>query len=52
MLCCFIVFFDSNLARWCEQDLCPVATKQARGCYDPSAPELDVALVYDKLIQD
>lgn len=38
--------------RWCERDLCPVATKQARGCYDPSAPPLDAALVYDQPIQD
>ncbi|XP_019956419.1 acyl-CoA dehydrogenase family member 11-like [Paralichthys olivaceus] len=34
--------------RWCEQDLCPVATKQERGCYEPSAPPLDAALVYDR----
>uniref|UniRef100_H3DEP8 Uncharacterized protein n=1 Tax=Tetraodon nigroviridis TaxID=99883 RepID=H3DEP8_TETNG len=34
--------------RWCEQDLCPVAAKQARGCYDPSAPALDAALVYEQ----
>ncbi|XP_022610718.1 acyl-CoA dehydrogenase family member 11-like [Seriola dumerili] len=35
--------------RWCEQDLCPVVTKQAKGCYDPSTPPLDAALVYDRL---
>uniref|UniRef100_A0A7N6AFI2 Acyl-CoA dehydrogenase family, member 11 n=1 Tax=Anabas testudineus TaxID=64144 RepID=A0A7N6AFI2_ANATE len=33
--------------RWCEQDLCPVVTKQAKGCYDSSTPPLDTALVYD-----
>ncbi|XP_029294688.1 acyl-CoA dehydrogenase family member 11 [Cottoperca gobio] len=37
--------------RWCEHDLCPVATKQARGCYDLSTPPLDAALVYDGPIQ-
>lgn len=37
--------------RWCEQDLCPVVTKQARGCYDPSTPPLDAVLVYDRPIQ-
>ncbi|XP_008280252.1 uncharacterized protein LOC103357459 [Stegastes partitus] len=36
--------------RWCEQDMCPVATKQKRGCYDSSTPPLDAALVYDQLI--
>ncbi|KAE8292237.1 Acyl-CoA dehydrogenase family member 11 [Larimichthys crocea] len=38
--------------RWCEQDLCPVANKQARGCYDPNTPALDAALVYDRPTQD
>uniref|UniRef100_A0A3Q3FDQ9 Acyl-CoA dehydrogenase family member 11-like n=1 Tax=Labrus bergylta TaxID=56723 RepID=A0A3Q3FDQ9_9LABR len=38
--------------RWCEKDLCPVVTKQRRGCYDPNSPPLDAALVYDQLIQD
>ncbi|XP_011614079.2 acyl-CoA dehydrogenase family member 11-like [Takifugu rubripes] len=38
--------------RWCEQDLCPVVTRQARGCYDPSTPALDAALVYDQPTQD
>ena len=52
VLCCFIVLFDSNFVRWCEQDLCPVAAKQARGCYNHSAARLDAALVYDQLIQD
>ncbi|XP_035494933.2 acyl-CoA dehydrogenase family member 11-like [Scophthalmus maximus] len=37
--------------RWCEQDLCPVVSKQARGCYDPSAPPLDSALVCDRPTQ-
>ncbi|KAI3372879.1 hypothetical protein L3Q82_023332, partial [Scortum barcoo] len=36
--------------RWCEQDLCPVATNQARGCYDPTIPALDGALVFDRLV--
>lgn len=48
LYCCFY----PNCGRWCEQDLCPVVTKQARGCYDPSTPALDAALVYDQLIQD
>lgn len=34
--------------RWCEQDLCMVATKQARGCYDPNTPSCDTELVYDQ----
>lgn len=38
--------------RWCEQDLCPVATKQKQGCYDPGTPALDAALVYDQPNQD
>ncbi|XP_056273877.1 acyl-CoA dehydrogenase family member 11-like [Pseudoliparis swirei] len=37
--------------RWCEHDLCPVATKQARGCYDLRAAALDAALVYDRPVQ-
>uniref|UniRef100_A0A3Q3QQH4 Acyl-CoA dehydrogenase family, member 11 n=1 Tax=Monopterus albus TaxID=43700 RepID=A0A3Q3QQH4_MONAL len=37
--------------RWCEQDLCPVVSKQAIGCYDPSTPPLDTALVYDQPTQ-
>ncbi|XP_040051216.2 acyl-CoA dehydrogenase family member 11 [Gasterosteus aculeatus] len=37
--------------RWCEQDLCPVATKQERGCYDLSSASHDVELVYDRPIQ-
>lgn len=43
---------DSYAAlRWCEKDLCPVVTTQARGCYDPNTPPLDAALVYDQPIQ-
>lgn len=41
-----------SFIRWCEQDLCPVATKQKQGCYDPSTPALDAALVYDQPNQD
>ncbi|XP_072244110.1 acyl-CoA dehydrogenase family member 11-like isoform X2 [Leuresthes tenuis] len=37
--------------RWCEQDLCLVATKQHRGCYDSSAAPLDAALVYEQPTQ-
>ncbi|XP_034397273.1 acyl-CoA dehydrogenase family member 11-like isoform X1 [Cyclopterus lumpus] len=37
--------------RWCERDLCPVVTKQARGCYDLRTAALDAALVYDGPIQ-
>ncbi|KAM7391876.1 hypothetical protein PAMP_022526 [Pampus punctatissimus] len=37
--------------RWCEQDLCPVATTQTRGCYDLNTVPLDAALVYDQPIQ-
>lgn len=33
--------------RWCEQDLCPVSSKQRRGHYDSSTPPLDAALVFD-----
>ncbi|XP_029018305.1 acyl-CoA dehydrogenase family member 11-like [Betta splendens] len=38
--------------RWCEQELCPVVTKQARGCYESNTPPLDSALVYDRPTQD
>ncbi|CAJ1068833.1 acyl-CoA dehydrogenase family member 11-like [Xyrichtys novacula] len=38
--------------RWCEQALCPVGTKEKRGCYDPNTPPLDAALVYERLAQD
>uniref|UniRef100_A0A087YCN5 Acyl-CoA dehydrogenase family, member 11 n=1 Tax=Poecilia formosa TaxID=48698 RepID=A0A087YCN5_POEFO len=37
--------------RWCEQELCLVASKQKRGCYDSSSASMDAALVYDNLIQ-
>lgn len=43
--CCFLI-------RWCENDLCPVATKQARGCFDSGTPPLDAALVFDRPTQD
>uniref|UniRef100_A0AAQ5Y5M9 Acyl-CoA dehydrogenase AidB n=1 Tax=Amphiprion ocellaris TaxID=80972 RepID=A0AAQ5Y5M9_AMPOC len=40
---------DSYAAlRWCERDLCPVAAKQKRGCYDSRTPPLDAALVCDQ----
>ncbi|XP_012718892.2 acyl-CoA dehydrogenase family member 11 [Fundulus heteroclitus] len=38
--------------RWCEQELCLVASRQTRGCYDSSTAALDAALVYDALSQD
>ncbi|XP_061624138.1 acyl-CoA dehydrogenase family member 11-like isoform X3 [Phyllopteryx taeniolatus] len=34
--------------RWCEQDLCIVASNKARGCYDANCQGLDSALVYDQ----
>uniref|UniRef100_A0A3Q2PCR5 Acyl-CoA dehydrogenase family member 11-like n=1 Tax=Fundulus heteroclitus TaxID=8078 RepID=A0A3Q2PCR5_FUNHE len=37
---------------WCKQELCLVASRQTRGCYDPSTTALDAALVYDALNQD
>lgn len=37
--------------RWCEQDLCPVATKHVTGCYNPGTPPLDAALVFDQPVQ-
>ncbi|XP_031419468.1 acyl-CoA dehydrogenase family member 11-like [Clupea harengus] len=33
--------------RWCEQDLCPVVTKDARSNYDPKTKAMDSALVYE-----
>ncbi|KAM9743649.1 acyl-CoA dehydrogenase family member 11 isoform 1-T3 [Menidia menidia] len=40
---------DSYAAlRWCEQELCPVAAKQRRGCYDSSTAPQDAALVYEQ----
>ncbi|XP_053726571.1 acyl-CoA dehydrogenase family member 11-like [Synchiropus splendidus] len=38
--------------RWCEQDLCPVATQQARGCYHVDTPGRDSAVVYDREMND
>ncbi|XP_037114115.1 acyl-CoA dehydrogenase family member 11-like [Syngnathus acus] len=34
--------------RWCEQDLCIVASNKTRGCYDGNCPGLDSALVYEQ----
>ncbi|XP_061527674.1 acyl-CoA dehydrogenase family member 11-like isoform X2 [Phycodurus eques] len=34
--------------RWCEQDLCILASNKARGCYDANCQGLDSALVYDQ----
>uniref|UniRef100_A0A1A7XUI7 Acyl-Coenzyme A dehydrogenase family, member 11 n=2 Tax=Iconisemion striatum TaxID=60296 RepID=A0A1A7XUI7_9TELE len=33
--------------KWCEQDLCLVASKQQRGCYESGTAALDAALVYE-----
>lgn len=33
--------------RWCEQDMCPVATNQEKGWYNSRTPPHDVDLVYD-----
>uniref|UniRef100_A0A3B4B528 Acyl-CoA dehydrogenase family, member 11 n=1 Tax=Periophthalmus magnuspinnatus TaxID=409849 RepID=A0A3B4B528_9GOBI len=33
-------------SRWCEQDLCPVATNHERGCYNPGSSHDNAALVY------
>lgn len=56
---CFCFVYTARIShvllsfiRWCEQDLCPVATKQKQGCYDPGTPALDAALVYDQPNQD
>ncbi|XP_016312466.1 acyl-CoA dehydrogenase family member 11 [Sinocyclocheilus anshuiensis] len=35
--------------RWCDQDLCPVISRDAAGCYDPQTAAMDTALVYDGL---
>ncbi|KAL1281645.1 hypothetical protein QQF64_000448 [Cirrhinus molitorella] len=35
--------------RWCDQDLCPVVSGDAVGCYDPQTAAMDTALVYDGL---
>uniref|UniRef100_A0A665X9H6 Acyl-CoA dehydrogenase family, member 11 n=1 Tax=Echeneis naucrates TaxID=173247 RepID=A0A665X9H6_ECHNA len=37
--------------RWCEQDLCPVVSKQIRGCYDP-APHRLMLLCKGKVRKD
>ncbi|XP_072289323.1 acyl-CoA dehydrogenase family member 11-like [Eucyclogobius newberryi] len=34
--------------RWCEQDLCPVATNHERGWYNPDSPSDNAALVYQQ----
>ncbi|KAJ8414052.1 hypothetical protein AAFF_G00066500 [Aldrovandia affinis] len=34
-------------ARWCEQDLCTVASKESSGCYNPETPNMDAMLVYE-----
>ncbi|XP_057688405.1 acyl-CoA dehydrogenase family member 11-like isoform X1 [Corythoichthys intestinalis] len=34
--------------RWCEQDLCVVASNKARGYYDATSAGVDSALVYDQ----
>ncbi|RXM91505.1 Acyl-CoA dehydrogenase family member 11 [Acipenser ruthenus] len=33
--------------RWCEQDLCPVVTKEKTGCYSRDSSAMDTALVYE-----
>ncbi|XP_067259469.1 acyl-CoA dehydrogenase family member 11-like [Chanodichthys erythropterus] len=35
--------------RWCDQDLCPVVSRDAAGCFDPQTTAMDSALVYDGL---
>ncbi|XP_057187433.1 acyl-CoA dehydrogenase family member 11-like [Triplophysa rosa] len=35
--------------RWCEQDLCPVVSRDSTGCYDQHAVAMDTELVYDGL---
>ncbi|XP_061585959.1 acyl-CoA dehydrogenase family member 11-like [Cololabis saira] len=37
--------------RWSEQDLCPVVTKQRRGCYEPSTATLNTELVFEGPIE-
>ncbi|ROJ94329.1 Acyl-CoA dehydrogenase family member 11 [Anabarilius grahami] len=34
---------------WCDQDLCPVVSRDAAGCFDPQTTAMDSALVYDGL---
>ncbi|XP_071209004.1 acyl-CoA dehydrogenase family member 11-like isoform X2 [Salvelinus alpinus] len=38
--------------RWCEQDLCPVVSKAAIGCYNMKTLPLDAALVYEESTSD
>ncbi|XDV17151.1 hypothetical protein PO909_016550 [Leuciscus waleckii] len=35
--------------RWCDQDVCPVVSRDAAGCFDPQTTAMDSALVYDGL---
>ncbi|KAA0721641.1 Acyl-CoA dehydrogenase family member 11 [Triplophysa tibetana] len=35
--------------RWCEQDLCPVVSRDSTGCYDQHVVAMDTELVYDGL---
>ncbi len=42
---CVCVWF-----RWCDQDLCPVVSRDSAGCYDPQTAAMDTALVYDGLL--
>lgn len=35
--------------RWCEQDLCPVVSRDSAGSYDPHVIDMDKQLVYDGL---
>uniref|UniRef100_A0AAY5EMG6 Uncharacterized protein n=1 Tax=Electrophorus electricus TaxID=8005 RepID=A0AAY5EMG6_ELEEL len=35
--------------RWCEQDLCPVVSGEAKGCYSSDTQAKDTALVYEGL---
>ncbi|XP_077378709.1 acyl-CoA dehydrogenase family member 11 isoform X2 [Festucalex cinctus] len=34
--------------RWCEQDLCIVASNKTRGCYDANTPRLDSSVVFER----
>ncbi|XP_040272629.1 acyl-CoA dehydrogenase family member 11-like isoform X1 [Bufo bufo] len=34
--------------RWCEQELCPVNTAEAFGCYSSNAASMDRQIVYEK----
>lgn len=35
--------------RWCDQDLCPVVSRDAAGCFEVQTAEMDTQLVYDGL---